>query len=210
MSCKDCKLTRALYEADQKVYKAQEAQLKQALGRIAELEKERGSADRTLLDYVAEAKQLRALTSIQTGRIAELQVRVDAQKQYVADKAEECLALRDGLRDMFRLLDEGFLVRDISRDGEPGWSMRMLKPMARMKKAFSLLEVTRQVCNHPTTASNGMGDWICGQCAEPIPAPTAQDPNVCEHGVNTLASGLCNKCADEPDTVNDVQDRSDQ
>lgn len=40
------------------------------------------------------------------------------------------------------------------------------------------------------------------KCPEMIPgamipyptASTAQDPNVCEHGVNTLMAGICNKC----------------
>ena len=42
--------------------------------------------------------------------------------------------LEGALRDMFALIDDGFLCRDISRDAEPGWSIKMLGFVQRLAK----------------------------------------------------------------------------
>ena len=53
----------------------------------------------------------------------------------------ECIDLRNriaelggALQDMFALIDDGFLCRDISRDAEPGWSIKMLGFVQRLAK----------------------------------------------------------------------------
>ena len=43
------------------------------------------------------------------------------------------------LRDLFALMDEGYLVRDISRDGEEGFAMRQLPYVRRLAAAHSAL-----------------------------------------------------------------------
>lgn len=48
--------------------------------------------------------------------------------------------LLEGLKDVFRLMDEGFLVRSIEDDGAPDWALRMLKPVARLKTAFDAIK----------------------------------------------------------------------
>lgn len=47
--------------------------------------------------------------------------------------------LREALRDLFALMDEGFLVRDISRDAEPDWALKMIPFVQRLQKAKAAL-----------------------------------------------------------------------
>lgn len=46
--------------------------------------------------------------------------------------APELLA---GLKDVFALMQEGFLVRDISKDGDPLWALNSLRFVTRLKEA---------------------------------------------------------------------------
>lgn len=50
-------------------------------------------------------------------------------------------ALHEALTDMFAMLDEGLLVRDISKDGEPDWPLRMVKFVRRLKINQEALDV---------------------------------------------------------------------
>jgi len=43
------------------------------------------------------------------------------------------------LTDVFALIDEGYLVRDIANDGEPGFAMRQLPYVQRLVKARATL-----------------------------------------------------------------------
>lgn len=47
---------------------------------------------------------------------------------------------REGIEDLFKMMDEGLLVRDISKDGEAGYAMRALEFVVRLKRAKEALE----------------------------------------------------------------------
>lgn len=49
-------------------------------------------------------------------------------------------ALRASLREIMKLIEDGFLVRNISRDGEPGWAMRQIPMVQTLAKAAKLME----------------------------------------------------------------------
>lgn len=44
-----------------------------------------------------------------------------------------------GLKDVFAIIDEGFLVRDTSQDGDPLWSLNALRYVTRLKAAHDAL-----------------------------------------------------------------------
>ncbi len=44
------------------------------------------------------------------------------------------IELQDAVRTTLRGFDEGFWVRDVSKDAEPGWQMRMLPFLAALAK----------------------------------------------------------------------------
>lgn len=48
--------------------------------------------------------------------------------------------LHDALKDMFDMLDEGILVRDVSKDGQPDWVLRTLQIVRRLKKNMDALD----------------------------------------------------------------------
>ena len=52
---------------------------------------------------------------------------------------ERVAELEAALRDMFALIDEGFLCRDISRDAESGWAIKQLGFVQRLAKANQAL-----------------------------------------------------------------------
>lgn len=47
--------------------------------------------------------------------------------------------LRAALTDMFALIDEGLLVRNIEKDAEPSWAMRQVRFVQRLAKAQAAL-----------------------------------------------------------------------
>jgi hypothetical protein len=47
--------------------------------------------------------------------------------------------LTEALRDVLGLIDTGYLVRDTSKDGEPGWAIKQLEPVRRLANARSLV-----------------------------------------------------------------------
>jgi hypothetical protein len=47
--------------------------------------------------------------------------------------------LKEALRDLFSMMEEGFLVRDISKDHEPNWVFKMMSFVSRLKKAQDLI-----------------------------------------------------------------------
>jgi len=44
------------------------------------------------------------------------------------------------LRELFALIEDGTLVRDISRDAEPGWAMRQLPLVQALARAKQILD----------------------------------------------------------------------
>ena len=48
--------------------------------------------------------------------------------------------LLEALKDVFALMDEGFLVRNIQGDHEADWAVKALPNIARLKKAFLLVD----------------------------------------------------------------------
>lgn len=62
-------------------------------------------------------------------------VYVNALKERL--RAAERLAA--ALKDIFALMDEGWLGRDTSKDHEPGWAMKQIEPIQRLKKAHDTL-----------------------------------------------------------------------
>lgn len=53
---------------------------------------------------------------------------------------EQLKAAREALADVFAQIDENWLVRNTSDDGEPGWGMRQLPIVMRLAKARKALE----------------------------------------------------------------------
>ena len=53
--------------------------------------------------------------------------------------------LEDALRDLFAMMDEGLLVRDISQDHDPMWALRALEFTQRLAKAQQVLSPTQEV-----------------------------------------------------------------
>lgn len=43
-------------------------------------------------------------------------------------------------RDLFKMMNEGKLVRDISADGQPGWALRMMAFVRRLKKNHDAID----------------------------------------------------------------------
>lgn len=52
--------------------------------------------------------------------------------EWLRSERSEMLA---ALKDMFALIDEGWLVRDTSGDGNPSWAMKQLRFVQRLQKA---------------------------------------------------------------------------
>ncbi len=52
---------------------------------------------------------------------------------------ERIRALEGALADVFALIDEGFLVRDISKDADPLWVLNSLRFVTRLKVAHAVL-----------------------------------------------------------------------
>ena len=48
-------------------------------------------------------------------------------------------AMREALTDIFAMIENGELVRDIKKDGEPNWTIKMLGFVTRLQKAHSAL-----------------------------------------------------------------------
>lgn len=55
----------------------------------------------------------------------------------LADSHEALVA---ALRDVFALIDEGHLVRNVANDGDPKWALAALKFVERMARAHAALE----------------------------------------------------------------------
>ena len=47
---------------------------------------------------------------------------------------------QNALKDMFAMLDEGLLVRNISEDSKPDWAMNNLGLVMRLKKAMEAID----------------------------------------------------------------------
>jgi hypothetical protein len=71
---------------------------------------------------------------------------IEQEHRLHADICPECKALRaenerlrEVLTELFGLIESGYLVRDISRDAEPGWAMRQLPAVMILKRAAMLV-----------------------------------------------------------------------
>ncbi len=60
-----------------------------------------------------------------------------------------CAELGEALRDMFRMMDEGLLVRDTSKDNAPGWAMAAIAMVSRLKEAHGLAHSEPVQLHHP-------------------------------------------------------------
>lgn len=64
-------------------------------------------------------------------------------KYVLQSKLDEAMAengkLRVALLDMFKMIDEGMLVRDITKDGDEFWAFEMLKFVSRLNQARAVL-----------------------------------------------------------------------
>ena len=91
------------------------------------------------------------------GRLAEKDVEIAALKAEIEQRNRERKnfsvewgpatrerdMLKAALEDLFGLVESGYLVRDISRDGEEGWVMRQLAPTMVLKRAADLVTAAR-------------------------------------------------------------------
>lgn len=72
---------------------------------------------------------------------------IQRQVQELVDEAcaefirlqESHAEMLEALRGMLRLMDDGLLVRDISRDHEPGWAVRQMPLVMGIKRAQTAL-----------------------------------------------------------------------
>lgn len=51
----------------------------------------------------------------------------------------ENIKLREALHEVFALIDAGVFVRDVSRDADPDWCLKMIPFVQRLKKARAAL-----------------------------------------------------------------------
>ena len=45
----------------------------------------------------------------------------------------------EALKDVFALIEEGFLVRDVSRDADPLWALDSIRFITRLKDAYAAI-----------------------------------------------------------------------
>lgn len=57
----------------------------------------------------------------------------------ITDNGMETAQLRSALSDLFQLIEDGVLVRDISKDHEPTWALRAAKLVSVLNVVFKLL-----------------------------------------------------------------------
>lgn len=74
-------------------------------------------------------------------RIAELEARARKAENYLAlsPLAARVAVLEKVLRDVFDLIEEGFLVRDTSKDSDPRWAVYLLHRLIRLRDARDAL-----------------------------------------------------------------------
>lgn len=60
--------------------------------------------------------------------------RYEAALQSSSEKDARIALLEEALRELYQLVESGVLVRDISKDHENGWSMKMLDLIRVLKK----------------------------------------------------------------------------
>jgi hypothetical protein len=77
----------------------------------------------------------RIVADVLTGRAAN-EGPSDADAALIA-AAPDLLA---ALKDVFNLVDEGFLVRDTSKDADPLWALNSVRFVTRLKTAFDAIE----------------------------------------------------------------------
>lgn len=58
---------------------------------------------------------------------------------------DEVLKLRAALADVFSMIDDGFLGRDISKDHEPDWYEKTIPYIIRLNRAHTLLKVDAEI-----------------------------------------------------------------
>ena len=68
-------------------------------------------------------------------------------------------AARGALESLFGLIDSGWLVRDTTRDNEPGWAMTALEPVRKLATARAALSALAAVLA-PSAASEEATDAL--------------------------------------------------
>lgn len=91
--------------------------------------------------------------------------------------------LADGLLDMFRLIDDGTLVRSVANEGGQDWHFRMLDLVARLKKAQDALlragiTLALVLAGCGAVPDGVTPSWALGACTNP-------DAMQCDHGTGT-------------------------
>jgi len=54
--------------------------------------------------------------------------------------ARRAIELEASLKEILGLIDDGYLIRDISKDHEPGYAMRQLEPVRKLCNAVRLTQ----------------------------------------------------------------------
>lgn len=91
----------------------------------------------TLDQWEMDAKR-EQLVAYQLDQIGPLNKRILALIDLVRKKDE-------ALEDLFALMDENYLIRDISSDSEPDFALRQLPYIMRLKKAKEALALTGEL-----------------------------------------------------------------
>ena len=73
--------------------------------------------------------------------------------------------LRDALRDVFALIEEGWLIRDTSGDQSSDWAMKTARKVQRLAAAYQALDGGK-----PMVCTCGQETWVCTCGQETCPA----------------------------------------
>lgn len=102
---------------------------------------------RTLCDAHEEIKKLWTERDSLRAQVETLKKETEEDERSISDFAKhlgEAQArekeLRDALTDMIAMIDEGLLVRDVSKDHDPDWALKQLAFLKRLKKAAALAQ----------------------------------------------------------------------
>ncbi|MGI9293431.1 MAG: hypothetical protein ACR2PS_05560 [Pseudomonadales bacterium] len=89
--------------------------------------------------------------------------RLTAENEKITDEIGQ---LQEALQDLFSMMDEKLLVRNISNDGDPLWSLHALNFTRRLAKAHKLIETLQtKDCDHKY-AEHKTFTWYCHECGE--------------------------------------------
>lgn len=109
-------------------------QLTASQARVKELEQclEPGKASAIVNGLFREAERLGFYKPTGEHALSQFVKKVEKDKERIA-------TLEQALRDMFSLIDEGWLIRDTSKDSEPGFAVRQLPFAVKLGRAKQAL-----------------------------------------------------------------------